>query len=93
MTKNNCNWHRNEESIEDNQTVGCPECGRLIATTTCPKCGKEFLNWDHRGCDDIIAGPAVTSFGDFCCTACLSRLERENEEIDEDYYDYYRPII
>ena len=80
----NCKWHKNEEPIQDGETVGCPDCGRLIATKICSNCGQEFLDWAHRGYDDIIAGPAATSNGDFCCRACLPGIEREIERQDEE---------
>jgi hypothetical protein len=85
-----CKWHEGEEMLAiDQDGIGCPECGRMIATQICEGCHNEYLDWLHKGWDDIIAGPAVTSSGDFCCTHCLPRIEREMEEQEEeDTYDY-----
>ena len=91
-----CKWHEKEEPIEEGETVGCPECGRMIATKICEACGNEFLDWSWRIWDDIMAGPAATSSGDFCCTYCLPHIEaaRERQE-DEDAMDYgaYDPMV
>lgn len=81
---NKCEWHENESPLSPDEVAGCPECGRMIATKTCEGCGEEFYDWDHRGFDDILAGPACTSSGDFCCTYCLPHIERERERAEEE---------
>ena len=81
---NNCSWHEKETMIDPEETIGCPECGRLIATKDCETCHLTFLDWSYRGFDDIVAGPAATSNGDFCCTHCLPHIESDIEKQEEE---------
>lgn len=74
----------------EKEPPGCDECGRLISTIICDECGMEFLDWDDNGFDDVMAGPAITSMGDFCCKRCLTRIESEMEmemETETEYWE------
>lgn len=55
-----------------------------------PGCGLEFLDWEDKNFDDVIAGPYVTTSGDLYCQRCGPRMDEEEEEaVDEDYpYDF-----
>jgi len=79
-----CQWHKREEPIQDGQTPGCCNCGRLYDTKDCPGCGKEFLDWEWEGVDDVIAAPYATSSGDVYCRGCGPRIDREAEAAEED---------
>jgi hypothetical protein len=87
-----CEGHRHDipvtEPSEENgyAPIGCPECGHMIATTQCPYCKLWFIDWGHDTFDDVIAGPNVTSSGDFCCTYCNGF---ESESYDDDFYEDY----
>ena len=80
----NCDWHKDEEPLSEDDPNGCPECGRMIHTKICESCGDEFLDWEYRGFDDIMAGPAVDRRGDFCCTYCLPHIEADLEQQEEE---------
>lgn len=102
-----CKWHEGDDPIiqdpnpENYSAPGCQNCGAMYPTKECedttlgPGCGLEFLDWQSKGFDDVIAGPYVTSSGDLYCTRCGPRMDEEEEAaIDEDYpydFDYELP--
>ncbi len=87
-----CTWHKGmfPENWSDS-SPSCPECGCLLDTKLCPRCGKDFLDFGGNHYDDVMASPSVTSGGDLACCRCASRMEREEEEgayNDSPEYDY-----
>lgn len=97
-----CKWHEGDDPViqdpvpENYMAPGCQNCGAMYPTKDCgdtqlgPGCGLEFLDWDNKGFDVVIAGPYVTTSGDLYCTRCGPRMDEEEESaIDEEYaYDY-----
>lgn len=96
-----CKWHEGDDPIiqdpnpENYLAPGCQNCGTMYPTKECeqtdfgPGCGLEFLDWEDRSFDDVIAGPYVTSSGDLYCMRCGPRIDEEREELQyEDIYDY-----
>jgi DNA-directed RNA polymerase subunit RPC12/RpoP len=84
-----CKWHKSEKPIEDGETVGCPNCGTMLSTKDCEGCGKEFLDWEDRSFDDIIAGPYATASGDLACMRCGPRDDGRREEAEDQEAVYY----
>lgn len=89
MDENNCLWHKDDKAIEHNETVGCSECGRMIATKECGNCHKEFIDWNYKSEDDIIAPPGVTASGDFMCRICARYNDEAEERMAEEEADYF----
>lgn len=89
MDNPKCAWHQDDYPYESPDEVTCPECSRMIATKLCNGCGRYFIDWEYIGFDDIMAGGAATSQGDFCCTHCLPLVEQEIEESYDDWDDWY----
>lgn len=89
-----CNWHRGFEPENWNDyPPSCPECGCLLSTDICSRCGKDFLHFGSSF-DDIMGDASVTSGGDLMCTRCAARYEREEEEEAEAEYLYdYDPYL
>jgi predicted RNA-binding Zn-ribbon protein involved in translation (DUF1610 family) len=91
--KSKCDWHRGDYPVNYDDEYGvpyCPECGRLIWTSRCDRCGKWFMAWGETGGDDVMAAPAITESGDFMCEPCARGWEEEEgEEFEEDYYYDY----
>lgn len=84
-----CHWHEGGEPEDwENNPPYCPECGKLIWTKRCSRCGKEYLDFSAQGGDDCMGAPTVTSSGDFMCTDCARREEEYEETHDEDGYPY-----
>ena len=93
-----CRWHKDDIPVSYNpspeSTIAyayCPECGCMLWTKTCLRCGKDFLDFSSQGSDDLMASAAVTSSGDLMCINCARRYEDEEEEReseDADCYDY-----
>lgn len=48
----------------------------------------EFLDWEDRSFDDVIAGPYVTTGGDLACMRCGPQQDHEAEESEGDECDY-----
>lgn len=84
-----CNWHKGDTPVNwDECPPSCPECGKLLDTKCCHRCGNEFLNFGNRFGDDIMGPPFCTSSGDLMCYECMVRYERDQEEAEEDEADY-----
>lgn len=84
-----CNWHKYDTPVNwDECPPSCPECGKLLDTKCCPRCGEEFLNFDGRFGDDVMGSPACTSSGDLMCWSCMVRYERDQEERENEEADY-----
>ena len=77
-----CAWHEGDDPVELNDTVSCSNCQRLLATRTCESCRQEFLDWEHEGYDDVLAGPFASSDGDLCCRGCIGSVERDIERAE-----------
>ena len=94
---NTCEWHKGEYAVFIG--IGCDYCSSLLATKTCDNCKQEFLDWDDKSFDDIIAGPYVSASGDLMCMKCGPYHDREAELINaaEDYdepeYDYLEEAL
>jgi hypothetical protein len=100
-----CKWHERDTPIiqdpypDNYMPPGCQNCGAMYPTKECEDtdigkgCGLEFLDWQSRGFDDVIAGPYVTTSGDLYCTRCGPRTDEEEEDgYEPDYYfDYEVP--
>jgi hypothetical protein len=84
-----CPDHEFDKPWTGEEAPGCPECGRMINTEFCDDCRLEFMVWGG-GYDDIIAGAAADSAGDFCCVACLPFKESAMEEAESEMIDYCR---
>ena len=87
---NLCEWHKDQYEIDEE--IGyecCPECGRMLSQKTCTGCGKEFLDWEDEGFDDVCAAPRCTSFGDLVCSYCLPHIEREIEKMEDEEAEYW----
>lgn len=86
-----CQWHAGFQPIdEDELSLHCQYCGRILYDRQCSGCQQFFLDYSEAGHDDVMARPAVTSSGDLCCAVCLPGLERDEEiaeECDVDYDD------
>lgn len=94
-----CEWHKDDEPL-DEFPIHCPNCGRMLETKVCEACGDEFLDWEWKHADDVLASPCASSSGDLCCSGCIASVERELEqyeqyEEDEDWgrdpYDDFEP--
>lgn len=85
-----CDWHGDDEPIDVDDTPSCQNCQRLLTTRLCESCGKEFLDWEDTGFDDIVAAPCATSRGDLCCHACIGSVERDIERAEDEGY-WYEP--
>ena len=87
-----CNWHKGMTPENwDEYSPSCPECGCLLDTKLCLRCGKDFLDFGRNRYDDVMASPSVTPSGDLVCCRCASRIEHEDEESaynDSPEYDY-----
>lgn len=89
-----CDWHKGDSPTSyDPEGYGgiasCPECGCLLDTKRCDRCGKEFLDWANEGYgDDVMCPPAATSSGDLMCRRCAAHYEEQEERDSEDWPDY-----
>lgn len=83
---NKCEWHKDDQPVLVG--IGCEYCGTMYSTKTCEGCKREFLDWEDRSFDDMIAGPYVSESGDLMCVRCGPHNDREREEAAEDEYDY-----
>lgn len=81
-----CKWHRGDEAVDwEESPPSCPECGCLIHTKECRRCGLDFMDWRSTSWDDVMAAPGFTSSGDFMCIRCAERHEEaEQESYDEE---------
>jgi len=95
-----CRWHKGEPAVsyepDGEAPAYCPNCGRMLDTRTCGRCGRLFLDWetDTRG-DDVLSGALVDDSGDPCCRMCYvpDRDKYEDEdEWDPDYDDFGDPV-
>jgi len=102
-----CKWHEGDTPIlqdpdpEMYVAPGCSNCGTMYPTKDCEDtdigkgCKLEFLDWEDKGFDDIMAGPYVTTSGDLYCQRCGPRMDEEEDDdvyeddlyVDDDYYD------
>lgn len=62
----------------DDEYVGCPECGRLICWD---------IDWEAG--DDVIQRATATPGGDLVCRLCAIRIEAEEEKMYEDEMEYF----
>ncbi len=85
-----CSWHKGMYPENwDTSPPSCPECGCLLDTNRCARCGNDFLDFGGRFGDDFLASPSVTSSGDLACCRCAERMEREEEDgADNDSPEY-----
>ena len=84
-----CNWHKGMEPENwDDYPPSCPECGCLLDTKQCPRCGQDFLDFGGNFWDDVMASPSVSSSGDLACCRCVSRLEENDEDSYNDSPEY-----
>lgn len=90
-----CKWHEGDEpteiedeSVDNYMPPGCSYCGTMLSTKTCDNCAMEFLDWEDRSFDDVIAGPYVTTSGDLACMRCGPRMDHDAEEAESEEYDY-----
>lgn len=82
-----CKWHKGEYPMTYDPgpdtsiaQAYCPECGCMLDTKTCERCGIGFLNWEAKGFDDIMAAPSVTESGDLMCVCCCKRWQEDEDE-------------
>ncbi len=76
-----CKWHEGMSPENWNDSLpSCSECGCLLDTKLCPRCGNDFLDFAGNHFDDVMASPSVTSSGDLACCRCAERMEQEDEE-------------
>lgn len=70
---NLCLWHEGLTAIdyEDSIALYCGNCGRMLDDKMCDGCFEFFLDFDNKGGDDILAGPAMTEEGDLVCVFCI----------------------
>lgn len=81
-----CGWHKDEEPVQPG--IGCEYCSTMLSTKTCEGCDLEFLDWEDKSFDDIIAGPYVSLSGDLMCMRCGPSNDSEREQAAEDEYEY-----
>lgn len=86
MNLDNCNWHKGDQPVPVN--IGCEYCGTMLDTKECEGCRQEFLDWEAKGYDDIIAAPYVSSSGDLMCARCGPQYDRDEEEREQEEYEY-----
>jgi hypothetical protein len=83
-----CRWHKGEPAAsyepDGEAPAYCPDCGRMLETRICERCGRLFLDWqsETRG-DDILSGPLVDDSGDLCCRMCYVPDREEDEDEEE----------
>lgn len=86
-----CHWHKGFEPENWSEyPPSCPECGCLLSTDVCERCGKDFLHFGNNF-DDVMGDASCTSSGDLMCTRCAERHERDEEQEyfdDPDCYEY-----
>jgi len=92
-----CDWHEGDSPVSwDDQNEGgfpsCPNCGLLLHTKDCLRCGGEFLDFSSRGGDDVMASPVVDESGDLCCSRCY-RPEEPDEDEDYGQFDDIEELI
>ena len=90
-----CNWHKGDwpmtydpEPENKLALASCPECGCLLNTRVCARCGQAFLDFEAQGFDDVMGAPTVTESGDLMCVRC-ARYCQEDEEAEYKSYDDY----
>lgn len=83
-----CKWHEGDEpteiedeSVDNYLPPGCPYCGTMLSTKTCENCAMEFLDWEDKSFDDVIAGPYVSTSGDLMCMRCGPYNDARAEEV------------
>jgi len=84
-----CNWHRGDYPVEE---PFCPDCGSLLWTKTCKRCGHSFLDWTAQGFDDVCGAPEVTEGGDLVCARCAEIYREEEEQEYEEEFGYWDEV-
>lgn len=89
-----CQWHKGDTPVSydpaPDSSVAyayCPECGCMLDTKDCLRCGMSFLDFSAQGFDDIMAAPCVTNSGDMTCVRCCTRSNEEEERDEAEYCD------
>ena len=81
-----CRWHKGEPAVSydpegDEVLAYCPECGRMLDTRDCIRCGQSFIDWGSTlSGDDVMAAVMANGHGDVCCTGCYVPERYEDEE-------------
>jgi hypothetical protein len=89
-----CLWHKGEPAVSynpegDDAPAYCPECGRMLDTRECVRCGMTFLEWESQSnfFDDVMARPIVNDRGDVQCAGCYVPEQDLEEEGEADACD------
>lgn len=84
-----CKWHEGMEVVDWNGSpASCPDCGCLLDTKQCRRCGKDFLDFNSNSFDDVMAAPTVTESGDLVCVRCARNYDNPDDQYDDDYGGY-----